>query len=65
MSATPPVSAAGLLERTGSLAALSELLSGVRSTREGRLALLAGEAGVRTRGEAGAEAIRLGLADHK
>ena len=46
MSATPSVSAEGLLERAGNLSALGDLLAGVRASREGRLALLGGEAGV-------------------
>ncbi len=46
MSATPSVSLEGLLERAGNMAELSDLLAGVRASREGRLALLGGEAGV-------------------
>ena len=46
MSATPSVSAEGLLERAGNLSALGDLLAGVRASREGHLALLGGEAGV-------------------
>jgi DNA-binding CsgD family transcriptional regulator len=46
MSVAPRSTAASLLERADGLAALNDLLAGVRSTREGRLALLAGEAGV-------------------
>jgi hypothetical protein len=81
MSATPPALRGGLLERGDSLAALEAALGEVRSSTQGQLVLVAGEAGVgktallrafceaeggsasvvRTRGEAGAEAVRLGL----
>jgi predicted ATPase len=46
MSVVPSGMASGLLERAGSLAALDELLAGVRSTGQGRLILVSGEAGV-------------------
>jgi predicted ATPase len=46
MTVTSPYSPSGLLERAGSLAALERLLAGTRSTGEGRLVLIGGEAGV-------------------
>jgi DNA-binding CsgD family transcriptional regulator/tetratricopeptide (TPR) repeat protein len=41
-----PVRCDGLLERTAELAALEEALAAVRGSREGRLVLIAGEAGI-------------------
>jgi ATP/maltotriose-dependent transcriptional regulator MalT len=46
MNVAPSTPTAPLLERTAELSALDDLLTSVRSTREGTLALLAGEAGV-------------------
>ncbi|HET6864947.1 MAG TPA: AAA family ATPase [Solirubrobacteraceae bacterium] len=46
MSVAPPAPAAPLLERADELAALAELLREVRSSGQGRMVLVGGEAGV-------------------